>query len=109
MIINIHFPLDDNSVAGPSLLPSGSYNLGQTQTLNTQQKSKKSIQDIVAKHATKKCWKCEIEECAGRLKKNLCKNTCPSCHSKECKGKNSGHPSNTCKMLLKAHNANKST
>ena len=99
LLYNIHFPLDDNSIAGPSLLPSGSYNLGQTQTLNTQQKNKKSIQDIVTKHAAKKCWKCEIEGCAGRVRKNLCKNACASCNSKECKGKDSRHPSNPCEML----------
>ena len=109
LLYNIHFPLDDNSIAGPSLLPSGSYNLRQTQTLNTQQKNKKSMQNIVTKCAAKKCWKCEIEGCAGRVRKNLCKNACASCNSKECKEKDSRHPSNPCEMLLKAQNANKST
>jgi hypothetical protein len=109
LLYNIHFPLDDNPVAGPSLLPSESHNSGQTQTLNTQQKNKKSMENIGPKRAAKKCWKCEMEDCGGRIRKNLCKNACASCNSKECKGKDSRHPSNPCEMLLKAHNANKST
>ena len=78
LLYNIHFSLNDNSVAGPSLLLSGSYNLGQTQTLNTQQKNKKSMQDILTKCAAKECWKYEIEECAERVRKDLCKNACNS-------------------------------
>ena len=66
------------------------------------------MQDIVTKHAAKKCWKHEIEECVGRVRKDLCKNPCASCNSKECTGKDSRHPSNPCEMLLKANNANKS-
>jgi len=57
LLYNIHFPLDDNSIAGPSLLPSGSYNLGQTQTLNIQQKNKK----IYAGHCHKMCCKEMLE------------------------------------------------
>ena len=38
------------------------------------------MQDIVTKHAAKKCWKHEIEECAGRVRKDLCKNPCASCN-----------------------------
>ena len=67
LLYNIHFPLDDNPVAGPSLLPSGSHNSGQTQTLNTQQKNKNSMKNIVPKRAVKKCWKCEMEDCAERI------------------------------------------
>ena len=57
LLYNIHFPLNDNSIAGPSLLPSGSYNLGQTQTLNSQQKNIK----IYAGDCHKTCCKEMLE------------------------------------------------
>ena len=57
IIINIHFPLDDNSVAEPTcLLPHESHNLGQTQKLNTQQKEKN-----YAGHCHKTCCKEMLE------------------------------------------------
>jgi len=37
MLHNIHFPPENISVAGPSVLPSGNNSSGQIQTLDTQQ------------------------------------------------------------------------
>ena len=48
MLNNIHFPPDNISVAGPGLLPSENDISGQTHTLDTQQKNKKSTQDLVS-------------------------------------------------------------
>lgn len=108
LLFDIQFPLEDNSIAGPSILPSGSYNSGQTETSNTKKKNEKSKQDTVTKRAAKRCWKCEIEGCKGRIRKDLCKNACASCKSKECKGKDSRHPSLSC-AVVNAQDANEST
>jgi len=78
-------------------------------TLDTQQKNKKSIQDVGLKHAARKCWKCEKEGCIERIRKDQCTNSCDSCGSKECKGKDSRHPSYPCEFLLRAQKADKST
>ena len=109
MLYNIHFPPQDISIAGPSLLPSRNNTSGQTHRLNTQQKNKKPTQDVGIKRAARKCWKCEKEECGGRFKKGQCTNACGSCGSKECKGKDNRHPSYPCEFLLRAQNADKST
>ena len=109
MFYNIHFPPDSMSVAGPSILPSGNDTSRQTHTSDTQQKNKKSTQDVGLKRAAKKCWKCEKGGCGGGIRKDQCKNACGSCGSKECKGKDSRHPSHPCEFLLRAQNADKST
>jgi len=96
-IISI-FPPENISVARPSILPSENNTSGQTHT-----------QDVGLKYAAKKCWKCEKEGCGGRIRKDLCKNACGSCGSKECKGKDSRHPSYPCEFLLRAQNTDKST
>ena len=101
LLFDIQFPLEDNSVAGPSMLPSG------TETSNTKKKNKKSKKDTVTKRAAKKCWKCEIEGCKGRVRKDLCTNACVSWKSKECKGKDSRHPALSCAMV-NAQDANES-
>ena len=93
LLFDIQFPLEDNSVAGPSMLPSG------TETSNTKKKNRKFQKDTGTKRAAKKCWKCEIEGCKGRVRKDLCTNACVSCKSKECKGKDSRHPSLSCAMV----------
>jgi len=109
MLYNIHFPPENISVAGPSVLPSGNNTSGKIHTLDTQQKNKKSTQNVGLKHAARKCWKCEKEGCIGRIRKDQCTNACDSCGSKECKGKDSRHPSYPCEFLLRAQNADKST
>jgi len=55
MLYDIHFPPENISVAEPSVLPSGNNTSGQTHTLDTQQKNKKSTQDVGLKHAARKC------------------------------------------------------
>ena len=109
MLYNIHFLPDNISVAGPSVLPSGNHTSGQTYTLDTHQKNKKFTQDVGLKYAARKCWKCEKEGCGGRIRMDQCTNASGSCGSKECKGKDSRHPSYPCKFLLRAQNAEKST
>ena len=47
--------------------------------------------------------------CIGRIRKDQCTNSCNSCGSKECKGKDSRHPSYPCEFLLRAQNDDKST
>jgi hypothetical protein len=42
MLYDVHFPLENISVAGPSVLSSWNYTSGQTHTLDIQQKNKKS-------------------------------------------------------------------
>jgi len=59
MLYNIPFPPENISVAGPSVLPSGNNTLGQTHTLDIQQKNKKSTQDVGLEGTARKCWKCE--------------------------------------------------
>ena len=55
MLYNIHLLPDNISVVGPSVLPSGNHISGQTYTLDTHQKNKKSTQDVGSKHAARKC------------------------------------------------------
>ena len=88
MLYNIHFPPENISVAGLSIFPS-----------DTQQKNKQPTQDVGLNHAARKCWKCEKGGCRGRIRKDWCTNACGSCGSKECKGKNSRHPSYPCEFL----------
>ena len=82
---------------------------GQTYTLDTHQKNKKSTQDVGLKHAARKCWKCEKEGCGGRIRMDECTNASGLCGLKECKGKDSRQPSYPCEFLLKAQNSKKST
>ena len=68
MRYNIHLLLDNISVAGPSVLPSGNHISRQTYTLDDHQKNKKSTQDVGLKYAARKCWKCEKEGCGQRIR-----------------------------------------
>ena len=99
MLYNIHFLPENISVAGLSVFPSGHNTSGQTYTLDTQQKNKQFTQNVGLNHAARKCWKCEKGGCRGRIRKDWCTNACGSCGLKECKGKDSRHPSYPCKFL----------
>ena len=68
MLYTIHLLPDNISVVGPSVFPSGNHISGQTYTLETHQKNKKSTQDVGLKHAARKCWKCEKEGWGGRIR-----------------------------------------
>ena len=59
------------------------------------------------KHAARKCWDCEKKGYGGRVRKDQFSNACGSSGSKECKGKNSRHPSYPCEFLLRAQKAKK--
>ena len=47
----------------------------------------------------KRCWKCLIDKCPGRVSRDNCPNACISCNRKDCKGKDSRHPSFPCEKL----------
>ena len=51
------------------------------------------LHNVNLNHTARKCWKCEKEVCRGRIRKDQSTNACGSCGSKECKGKDSRHPS----------------
>ena len=109
MLYNIHLLPDNISVVGPSVLPSESHISGQTYTLDTHQKNKKSTQDVGLKHVARKCWKCEKEGCEGRNRMDQCTHASGLGGLKECKGKDSRQPSYPCEFLMRAQNAKKST
>ena len=44
----------------------------------------------------KRCWKCFIDKCPGRVSRDNCPNACALCNRKDCKGKDSRHPSFPC-------------
>ena len=78
MLYKIHFLPENISVAELSVFSSGNDTSGKTYTLDTQQKNKKSTQDVSLNHAARKCWKCEKEGCRGRIRKDQC--TMPVVH-----------------------------
>jgi len=47
----------------------------------------------------KRCWKCFIDKCPGRVLRVNCTNACASCNRRDCKGKDSRHPSFPCEKL----------
>ena len=47
----------------------------------------------------KRCWICFIDKCPGRVSRDNCPNACASCNRKDCKGKDSRHPSFPCEKL----------
>ena len=98
--------LDDNiltiaaNIAGPSMpfiphqTPSGRKQMQDAiandgEVLDPAKRSRKG----------KRCWKCFIDKCPGRVSRDNCPNACASCNRKDCKGKDSRHPSFPCEKL----------
>ena len=86
MVLISHGPVWSQSFSSPVTgLPntSGNNTSGQTHTLDTQQKNKKSTQDVGLKCTARKCWNCEKEKCGGRIRKDQCTDACGLCGCKE--------------------------
>jgi hypothetical protein len=98
--------LDDNistiaaNIAGPSMLFIP----------HQAQSGRKQMQDAIANDGEvldpgkrsrkeKRCWKCFIDKCPGRVLRGNCPNACASCNRKDCRGKDSRHPSFPCQKL----------